>query len=429
MLKRVLRNFGVVLRGRGIAAVFSVAATGLMANALSATDFGLVILLHTYVMVVRGALNFRTFEAVVRFGIPLNDSGDTEGLGSLLRSTLFIDLAAALLATTIAVAAAPLAGHFLHWDDSMVFAAAIYSLVILSTANGTPNGILRIYDRFDALSVQFTVGPALRFVLVAAAWALDAPMLVFIMAWGSAFAAGHIYMFVRGLIELRAHLDGGLWRGFRWRELRERENDFWKFIGVVYWQTGIDLLPKHVSVLLAGSLLGPASAGLFRLAREFSTVLTQPAMMLREVLFPDLTRSFHANDGDIRSVPFKTALYAGFLGLAFVAASVLFGQNLLGIIGEEYIAASTLLSLLLLAASFDLASAPLRAAAYAMGRAASILRIHIAGIIAYIALFFLLTPWMGLTGPGLAAVFASVFALVLTTRLLKKTGSSNQSSK
>ena len=420
MLKRVLKNFGVVLRGRGIAAVFSVSAMGLMANALSATDFGLVVLLHTYIMVVRGALDFRTFDAIVRFGIPLNDSGDRAGLRSLLRSTMVIDLSSTLLATMLAVAAVPLAGHFLHWDSQMMSWAAVYSLVILATANGTPNGILRIYDRFDALSVQFTVGPALRFTMVAAAWALDAPKPVFIIAWGSAFAAGHVYMFVRGLIELRAHMNTGLWSDFSWSEVRERGGEFWKFIGVVYWQTNIDLLPKHVSVLLAGSLLGPASAGLFRLAREFSTVLTQPALMLREVLFPDLTRSFHADDGHFHSVPFKTALVAGCIGLLFVLVSVFFGGDLLGIVGEEYVAASTLLSLLLLAASFDLASASLRAAAYAMGRAGSILRIHIVSIITYIAMFFLLTPLTGLTGPGLAAILASLLALTLTVRLIAK---------
>lgn len=420
MLKRVLKNFGVVLRGRGIAAVLSVGATGLMANALSATEFGLVILLHTYTLVVRGALNFRTFEAVVRFGIPLNDSGDQKGLLSLLRSTLVIDFSSALLATVIAMAAAPVAGHFLHWDSDMVAWAAVYSLVILSTANGTPNGILRVYDRFDALSVQFTVGPALRFVMVATAWALDASKPMFIIAWGSAFAAGHIYMFVRGFIELRAHTNSGVWAGFRLREVKDRDGDFWKFIGVVYWQTNIDLLPKHVAILLAGSLLGPAPAGLFRLAREFSTVLTQPAVMLRDVLFPDLTRSFHAKDGHIRSVPFKTALVAGAVGMVFVLVSIFFGKDLLGIVGEEYTAASTLLTLLLIAASFDLASASLRAAAYAIGKAGSILRIHMVSIITYILMFFVLTPVIGLNGPGLAAILASLFAMVLTVRLLQR---------
>jgi len=315
---------------------------------------------------------------------------------------------------------APLAGQFLQWDADMVAWAAGYSLVILATANGTPNGILRIYDRFDALGVQFTVAPALRFIMVAAAWALDAPMPVFIIAWGSAFAAGHLYMVVRGLIELRKHMSGGLWEQFRLGEFRERDGEFWKFVGVVYWQTGIDLLPKHVSVLLAGALLGPASAGLFRLAREFSTVLTQPAVALREVLFPDLTRSFHAEDGGIHSVPFKTAIIAGLAGLAIVVVSLIFGESLLGIVGEEYVPAAALLSLLLLAASFDLASAPLRAAAYAMGRAGTVLNIHIGGIVTYLSMFFLLTPFMGLAGPGLAAVLASLLALGLTARLIAR---------
>jgi hypothetical protein len=78
------------------------------------------------------------------------------------------------------------------------------------------------------------------------------------------------------------------------------------------------------------------------------------------------------------------------------------------------------LSLLLLAASFDLASAPLRAAAYAMGRAGTVLNIHIGGIVTYLSMFFLLTPLTGLTGPGLAAVLASLLALSLTARLVAK---------
>ncbi len=418
MLKRVLRNFGVVIRGRGIAGVLSVLATGLMANALSPTEFGLVILLHTYVMVVRGAVNFRTFEAVVRFGIPLNDSGNETGYRALLRSTMLIDIVSAVLATLVGIAAAPLAGHFLHWDPEMVAWASLYSLVILSTANGTPNGILRVYDRFDALSVQFTVSPALRFVMVAVAWALDAPMTVFMILWGVAFAGGHLYMLVRGLKELKKHVDTSLWSGFHWSELKQPAKGFWNFVGVVYWQTGIDLLPKHVSVLLAGNLLGPAAAGLFRLAREFSTVLTQPAVALREVLFPDLTRSFHAEDGGIHSIPFKTSLIAGLAGLAVVLFAVVFGEYLLGIIGKDYTPAASLLSLLLLAATFDLASAPLRAAAYAMGKAGSVLRIHIAGIISYIVLFFVMTPLTGLTGPGWAAILASLFALGMTAKLV-----------
>jgi O-antigen/teichoic acid export membrane protein len=151
----------------------------------------------------------------------------------------------------------------------------LYSLVLLTAWTNTGSGILRLYDRFDALGVQYTIGPLVRAVLVAIAWYMDASMSTFVVAWASAFCIGNLYMIWRGLAELRGKLKTRLWQGFRWGQLREQDADFWRFIGVVYWQTNVDLLPKHLSTLLAGNLLGPAAAGLFR-ARETSG-LTQPA--------------------------------------------------------------------------------------------------------------------------------------------------------
>ncbi len=153
---------------------------------------------------------------------------------------------------------------------------------------------------------------------------------------------------------------------------------------------------------------------MFRLAREFSTVLTQPVVILRDVLFPDLTRSWNTDGGRLGNLPYKTAAMAGLIGLCFVVLSVFISEGLLGLIGEDYVAAAPLLVLMLLAASFDLAGASLRAAAYAMGRAATILRINLLGIFSYVSLFFVLTGWLGLVGPGYAAIAASLLTLILT---------------
>ncbi|HLF32017.1 MAG TPA: hypothetical protein VI566_13440 [Xanthomonadales bacterium] len=418
MLNRVLKNFTRVLRGRGIAAVFSVTATGLMANALPVEQFGLVILLHTYIMVIKGLLNFRTFEAIVRFGIPLHDQGEESRLKSLLRSTLLLDFAASWAAAAIAMAAVPLAAGFLHWDTQMSNWAAWYSLVLLTTTTNTGSGILRLYDRFDALGVQYTVGPMVRMTLVASAWLLEAPMQVFILAWGFAFCIGNLYMITRGFSELRGKLQTPFWQGFRWRDVRDQHSDFWSFIGVVYWQTNVDLVPKHLSTLLAGNLLGPAAAGLFRLAREISAVLTQPAVTLREVMFPDLTRAWNANEADFTRQVFRTSLIAGGVGLALVAFAYFAGTPILAVVGADYVPAKSLMVLLLFAASFDLAGASLRAAAYAMGRASSLLRIHLLGATAYIILFYVFTRVLGLTGSGLASILASLLTLGLATRLV-----------
>jgi hypothetical protein len=49
-----------------------------------------------------------------------------------------------------------------------------------------------------------------------------------------------------------------------------------------------------------------------------------------------------------------------------------------------------------------------------------VLRIHILGIISYLVMFFIMTPTIGLNGPGIAAILASLLSLVLTARLIAK---------
>lgn len=420
MSRRIAINFGKVLRGRGIAAVLSVASIALAAHALPVEQFGLIILLHTYIKVVKGFLNFRTFEAIVRFGVPMQESGDEPALKSLLRTSMMIDFSSSLLAALIGISAVPLAAQFLHWDEQLTSWAWFYGLILLSTCVNTSSGILRLYDRFDALGIQFTVQPLVRLILVCLAWLLEGDMFLFLLAWGFAYCAGNIYMFLRGLFELGHHLSTPLFQGFRLREIFEREQEFWSFIGVIYWQTNLDLIPKQVSTLLAGNLLGPAAAGLFRLAREISTVLTRPAALLRDVLFPDLTRAWHSKDPKFRNLQFRTSLIAGCSGLLIVVFAWFVGDSVLALVGEDYVPAKPLMVLLLLAASFEMASAPFRAAAYAMGKAAMLLRIHALGVGFYIVIFYLVTGYVGLVGPGLASVATSMLTFTLTASLITR---------
>ena len=418
--QRVFKNFAVVLRGRGVAAIFNVVALALMANALSPVDFGLVVLLHTYVLAIRGFLNFRTFESVVKYGVPLHESDDNDGLRRLLRITTSVDVMSSIVATLLGVGAASITGKFLHWDAHIVTIASFYSLTMLTTATGTPNGILRLYDRFDVLGIWYMISPAIRFFGVVIAWFFDADMLAFVGVWAAAFVFENIWIYLRGHREIHQHMSESIWRGFRVRELAETSPEFRHFMGVIYWQTNVDLLPKHLAVLLAGSLLGPAGAGMFRLANDFSTVLSKPGLMLREVLFPDLSRMLHNKEAGFHELGFRAVRIAGALGLLLVFLSIPLGAPILGFIGEDYTPAAPLLTLMLLAATFELAGSPLRAAAYALGGAGTVLRIYALSSLVYLSLFYVFTPPFGLIGPGIAASIGGALTLIRLLFVVRK---------
>ena len=54
--------------GRTLAGVLSVVALALVARLLGAVDFGFLVLVHTTAIVVRGLLNFKPSDTVVRYG-------------------------------------------------------------------------------------------------------------------------------------------------------------------------------------------------------------------------------------------------------------------------------------------------------------------------------------------------------------------------
>jgi O-antigen/teichoic acid export membrane protein len=101
--------------------------------------------------------------------------------------------------------------------------------------------------------------------------------------------------------------------------------------------------------------------------------------------------------------------------------SYLFGEYLLGsILGYQFVGAKDVLTLLLLAASMDLAASPIRSALYAMGSAANALQIHLASTVAYLLLLIALSRQLGLIGAGLAAAAGAALTLTGMIILLRR---------
>jgi O-antigen/teichoic acid export membrane protein len=407
-MRRILGNLGHLLRGRGIAAVLLLIATATMARALGPAEFGLVVLIHTYVVLVRGLLNVKQFLAIVRWGVPAVDANDSRALRRLISICRRVDRWSCLVATGAGAALAPIIGPSMGLEQAHVHMLIAYSLVLLTTGNRTDVGILRLYDRFDVLGNKEIIGPMVRLAGVLIAWRLHSPMAAYVGIFAVSFAIEELYLSWCGRREYRRQVGSSPPEEIPGRARMAEFSGLRHFLWITYWQSNVDLIPKHGSILLAGFLLGPSEAGLLRLARQFSTMLSKPASLVRQVVFPDLTRSWNQGNSDFRMIVSRTAMLAGGLGLVFVLAGHFFGEYLLGrLIGEEFIAAAPVLTLLLLASTFDLTASSLRAAAYAIGYAGKVLRLYALSAVVYIALFVLCTLEMGLIGSGVAACVAA----------------------
>lgn len=412
-MHRVLGNFWILIRGRGAAAIMAFGATALMARALGPAEFGIVVLMHTYAMLIRALLDFGTGDAIVRFGVPAQDASDNLTLGKLIKVCRRIDKQASIAAALLALIAAPFAGPAIGMDTKHVLLLMAYSTILLTPGVGSASGLLRLNNRFDIGGRQMTIAPTLRFLGVLIAWALGAPIEIFVAIWGAAYVAENVYLLWQAKHKYRKQINQSLVDSSLKSASLKDFHGLRHFLWVTYWQSNIDLLPKHFTTLLVGHLLGPAEAGLLRLAREIASALSRPALLIRQVVFTDLTRTWNEGSTDFEVVAYRTALLGGALGMVFVALSYLFGEYLLvSLLGREFIAAKNVLTLMLLAATLDLATSPLLSGLYAMGHAIKTLRITMASTALYLLMFVLLTRQFGLIGAGLATSVGAAITLI-----------------
>jgi len=325
-MRRVFGNFGFLLGGRGIAAVMSLGTTVLMARALGPVEFGLAVLMQTYVLLVRGLLNVKQFQGIIRYGVPAYDAGDIHTLRRLIGICRRMDRYTSIAATLVALLMAPLIGPAMGVDQDQVILLTAYSLVLLTSGNVTDTGILRLFDQFNILARTETISPAIRLFGVVIAWWLESPLPVFIAILALSYAAGNLYLSWCGRREYRQRI-GPVPEGENIADARVAEfSGLRHFLWITYWQSNLDLIPKRVSIMLAGYLLGVSEAGLLRLARQFSSLLAKPAVLIRQVVFLDLTRSWNQGSTDFKLVAYRTALLGGGVGMLFVLAGYLFGD-------------------------------------------------------------------------------------------------------
>lgn len=414
MARRVFANFRLLFSGRVVAALLNLGALATLARALQLGEFGTVVLVHTYVLTMRGILNVRPSLAIVRWGVPLLERGERGPLLAVLQLTRRIDRCMALGATALAALLAPVAGELLGWNASIVPYATLYSAALLFSGIGTARGYLQLTDRFDLLAQQMTVGPAIRLTGALTANWLAPRIEVFLAIWSCSLAIEYLFLTWRARRQCSAAglrlswLGGGSFTAFPGMP---------RFLLTTYIQSLLEMAPNRFATLLVGGSLGAASAGLFRAAQDCATAVTRPAILLRQAVFPDLTRLWHENYARFRRLIVRVSFVAGSIGLGLAVLALLAGDHLLGaLFGPQFAAARVLLAWLMLGAAFDLGGAAMTPAGYAMDRAGHILTGRAIATLVLVAGYLLLQQAFGLNGIGMAISAASVtfwIALVL----------------
>ncbi|MBB3937551.1 lipopolysaccharide biosynthesis protein [Aureimonas phyllosphaerae] len=400
-----LANIGHLLTGNFIGSLLGLAAFALSARALGPVDYGLLAMIYTFVRVVERVVSFQTWQPIIKYGADLQHPAQRGDLRMLLKFGFLLDLASAVLAFAVAVLGALMGAYLFSWPAETTHLVIAYSSVLLFQLTGMPTAVQRMAGQFRLVAYGQLVNSIARVGLCLVGSLMMAGLPYFVAVWAGTQALGSLIMLGLALHTLRRQ---GIHRLLTAsvRGVTQRFPGIWGFAWSANLSLTLRMSAQEFDTLLVGALTDPAAAGLYHIAKRIGRVGQQVGAQVQAVLYPDVTRLWaQGRVGEFKRLilQIEALLFVASL-VGIVAIAVLIHPLLLWTAGPEFLGASSLVVVQMVAVAFVLCGSAMRVGLLAMGRQHDVLRTVVVGTIVFFAVAMLLIPTIGPMGGNIAHI-------------------------
>jgi len=402
--RSLLKNSSYLAASQIVAAIASVATMSFAAHALGIIMFGALILITSYAKAVSGIAKFQSWQLIVRYGSRAIH-GEVEGFKTSTGFAFALDALSGVGGMLLAVAILPFISAWIGIAADQLWLAMLYCTLLPTMSAATPSGVLRALDRFDLISWQSTATPIARVFLITIAYVAGAPFGAYVAAWYVTDLGGDLFLWFLAWRELRRR---GLMEGIRPTLRPESLPGAWRFAIHVNLNASVVAAWGPIARVVIGGLLGPAGAGLFRIASSLSDSASKPSDLLAKTFYPEVVRM------DLRSKkPWKLMIRGSALagGFALVAILILLiaGKPLISVLfGKDFIGAYDALVILMLAPFLSVFSFPLPPMLYALDRPDAPVTARLIGTVTFFVLIAPLCWSFGVSGAAAAFVVGNL---------------------
>ncbi|MCD2317027.1 oligosaccharide flippase family protein [Sphingomonas sp. IC-11] len=415
--RRLIRNLSHLAAGKAASTAVGLVTLALTARLLGPASFGIVAVIESYCRLIDQVLRLETWQAIIRYGTGALLAEDKVQLASLIKLGIVVDVAGALLVTTVAVGAAPLASEMLGWSHEAQRLAQLYALSLLFGVSSTPVGILRLFGKFAQAA---WIDPSLAVLRLAG--------VIIITVTGGSLKA------VVGLLISLVIAERVITTALAWRTLRAEgiaavgtaslsgwNRRFPQFASFL-WSANVSVLlrkaTQETDTLAVGFLLGSTSAGLYQFARRIMQTVSKTAQMLQQVVTPDLAKLWAelAKSRFLRLVRRVELATIGAAVAAFIVLTIAGPRIILLVGGPQFTGAYAPLLAYAVAIALFLAGTTMRSALMVSGHQHAVLKSAMAATIVYLAILVPNIKAFGVIGASIAQIAFSGVALAITLR-------------
>ncbi|HEY6663227.1 MAG TPA: lipopolysaccharide biosynthesis protein [Sphingomicrobium sp.] len=420
--RRLARNTAYLAGGTVASALFMMLAAVLNARALSAREFGLLVLFQSATMMVAVLMSFATQQPVIKLGASALAEGDRERLGRIIGLGLLFDTLAAIVAAALAFGFLAVGRDWVGIGPDQLGNAALFAGSLLFTGYLTSNGIFRLLNRFGLLSALQAGCAAVLLAVTAWLYASGAPFRAYCWTWAIFFAVNAQLPLIVGLLLARR---AGIPVRLAPRRMAPGEvPSFLAYCWTTWGVATIEGLRSNGDSLLVGAMVSVEAAGVYNVAKQLAGVLRKANAIYASAMFPEVSALSAQGEADnARRVRNRILSISGLVAAVAIAAAALAGQLVLGLLfGARFEAAYWPLVILTAAAASQLISHTLSMYVQVYVGPERLFHVYAFAIVLFAIVVFPLTSALATTGTALAQLMFSLALIYFCHWALRRAG-------
>ena len=418
--RRLARNSAYLAGGTAAAALFMMLAAVLNARALSAREFGVLVLLQSGTLMVSTLMSFSTQQPIIKLGATALAEGDKARLGRIVRLGLMVDIVAAVAASAIGFAILYVGRSWLGRDDDLIGSAGLFAASLLFTGYLSATGVFRLLNRFGLLSLIQAGCAAGLLAITVYLYATAAPFRAYCWTWAIYYAFNAQLPL---LVGLRLARRAGVPLGRAGGKLgRGDVRTFVAYCWTTWGMATVEALRSNGDSLLAGAVVSVEAAGIYNVAKQLAGVLRKLNTVYASAAFPEIsTLSAQGKNASAGRVRVRMLWIGAGVGTVAVGAALLVGRPVLGLLfGPQFEAAWIPLAILTGAAAAQLISHTLSMYIQVYVGPERLFHLYLLAIVPFLLVVFPLTSAFSITGTAIAQLLFSITLIYLCHVTLRR---------
>ena len=414
--RSLLKNTSYLAVSRVVAALCGLATLAMAGRGLGLILLGTLILITSYAKAASGIAKFQSWQLVVRYGGRGVANDDPEDFKTVTGFAFTLDVLSGVAGMIGAALLLPFVGRWVGISDQYLWLGLLYCTQLPTMGAATPNGVLRVLDRFDLISWAGTATPISRAILVAIAFAAGASFPVYVGIWYVTDLGGDLYTWYLSWREMRRH---GLLKGITPTLRPHSLPGAWKFAINVNLAASVQTVWGPIARLVVGGLLGPAGAALFRVASSLADSAQKPADLLGRAFYPEIVR-MDLSSRKPWKLMFRGTALVGAVAVVAIGLLLIGGKPLVALIfGKAFTGAYAPLVILTAIPLLGIISFPLSPMLYAFGHSSGPLKAKLLGSVVFFALIAPLSWAFDIVGAAIALVLGNAVNVLVMLVLLR----------